>query len=244
MSIQRHSELINLQPREAAGPVLDKKAWHREVELATEEARRDDSHLSVVFIDVNYFKDINDTLGHTKGDEVIEAVHQILAKNLRTQYSEKRPVSELDSIAISRASKPEFPAGLKASDVQAGHIGGDEFGILCKTDEKGARVLVDRIRFAFDEYKKSPEGKDLEKLGISLAIGASTLEPGWDSTDLLSDADLNMYRDKESQLKPLNEVQRKFLNNVAEGLEEYDIRIRDLGKYLVMLSQKNKALSE
>ena len=48
--------------------------FHSRVEDAIEVARRQDRQLSVLMVDVDRFKEINDTLGHSVGDEVLRAV--------------------------------------------------------------------------------------------------------------------------------------------------------------------------
>ncbi|HSX18447.1 MAG TPA: GGDEF domain-containing protein [Candidatus Saccharimonadales bacterium] len=232
------SDIEQMQPTAAEPFLLDKDPWHRSVDRAVNQARRNGSPLSVIFIDVNHFKDINDTLGHAEGDEVIAKLREMLVAGLRTHASEKRPQDDLDLVSVTRTQKPELPYDL-TKDFSPGHIGGDEFGVLCKADGKEAQVLVDRLRTTFDEFMSAPENEELSKLGISLAIGVSALEPGWDSAQLLSEADWEMYRDKERQLGPLNDEQKRFLKKVAEGLEKYKIRTRDVGKYLVMLSSES-----
>ncbi len=48
------------------------------------QATRADSHFSVVLVDVDHFKQINDTLGHEHGDQVLAAFGSLLSAELRT----------------------------------------------------------------------------------------------------------------------------------------------------------------
>ena len=48
-----------------------------------ERARSDSSHLAALFIDIDNFKNINDSFGHTFGDEVIAAVGKAIGRRLR-----------------------------------------------------------------------------------------------------------------------------------------------------------------
>ncbi|MGL1432784.1 diguanylate cyclase, partial [Vibrio parahaemolyticus] len=46
-------------------------------------ARRDGSALALIMIDLDYFKSINDTLGHAGGDWVLRVAAEALASELR-----------------------------------------------------------------------------------------------------------------------------------------------------------------
>src|SRR5574338_437358 len=76
--------------------VLNKKAWHQVFDAAVEEARRQNTALSVIFIDVNHFKDVNDSLGHVYGDQVISDIKNILSENVR--LNRNRPGKNTDTI--------------------------------------------------------------------------------------------------------------------------------------------------
>jgi len=94
-----------------------------------ERAQRLELDLSFLMIDIDHFKDINDTYGHLVGDVVLRAVAKLIRKNLR----------EMDFVA--RFGGEEFSV------------------ILPETDKAGAIMVADRISsrvsrehiYAFDE---------------------------------------------------------------------------------------------
>lgn len=84
-----------------------------------ERARQSGTRGAVLFIDLDNFKEINDTFGHQKGDEVLMRIAHILKANLR------------DGDAIARLGGDEFAA------------------VLPRTDLKEARKVAERLLALF-----------------------------------------------------------------------------------------------
>ncbi|MEA2348168.1 MAG: hypothetical protein QOG62_1955 [Thermoleophilaceae bacterium] len=98
----------------------------------TARAKRLGHPLGLIMLDVDSFKEANDTHGHQTGDAVLEAAASLLAKEVR----------EIDVVA--RFGGDEFVA------------------ILPETDLNGATVLAERIRAKVADLKvKAPDGSTL-----------------------------------------------------------------------------------
>jgi diguanylate cyclase (GGDEF)-like protein len=124
-----------------------------------------DGHVTVLFIDLDRFKAVNDSLGHKAGDELLAAVAERVTSCIR--------------------------AGDTAS-----RLGGDEFAILLKgagprTGVRVARDIIESVKEAF-----RIQGRDVY---IAASVGvASSRAAGTDAGDLLSNADVAMYRAKKA----------------------------------------------
>lgn len=63
---------------------LNRLAFDIITEQAMLESDRNGKPLSFIIIDIDYFKEINDSLGHLKGDEVLKLAVEIIRKQLRS----------------------------------------------------------------------------------------------------------------------------------------------------------------
>jgi diguanylate cyclase (GGDEF)-like protein len=80
-------------------------------EQELERARREDSAFAITFIDVDHFKQINDTFGHLKGDEVLRELATTLRHNVRRMDTVARYGGEEFVILLPGAGQQAFDAG-------------------------------------------------------------------------------------------------------------------------------------
>lgn len=232
---EQDSDTASNQPE----TVLDKKNWHEAVDSAVISARKTGNSVSVIFIDVNSFKQINDTLGHVEGDVVIEDLRQLISlvvNNLRAVPEVGREIDLISPPGFLTDDSVERPGSdAERIEAQSGHIGGDEFSILAHTDARGVRIIKARLIEAFEEYKNDPTHPEREayrKLGVGIAIGASTLtEDMKSSSDLLKAADKAMYEDKINQLEDLNRLRRIMFWLGDKAFQLSGVKPRDIEKY-------------
>ncbi len=174
--------------------LLVREQWDESLDFhiaAAEATGRND--LSVVFIDLNYFKLVNDNIGYQAGDQVLEDFGDLLINVTDKLRIHPGPNNrEADIVAVE-----------EMIDTQSGRWGGDEFSILAHTDKEGTEKLIDRIRNAFDEYIEMDEHQRLKELDVGISIGSALYEPGKTREVLVREASENMKQDKESQLPEL-----------------------------------------
>lgn len=61
----------------------NRRFFDRTLQYEVDRMKRYDRHLSLVLIDVDHFKSVNDRFGHLMGDEVLKVVARCLEKNVR-----------------------------------------------------------------------------------------------------------------------------------------------------------------
>ena len=156
--------------------------------LETEIARIDrygqnmPAAFSVLIIDLDNFKEINDTFGHLAGDEVLKDMAVLLMRSLR------KTDTTLAALKHYR-------------------FGGDEFVVIAPhTSAAGAKLLVSRLQKTIGEFPfQTHEGVLLAKtkvgpVGASIGF-ASYPEETANADELMDLADKRMYGMKESKTR-------------------------------------------
>jgi predicted signal transduction protein with EAL and GGDEF domain len=152
------------------------------VSQALANAARAGDLVSVLFLDLDRFKFVNDTLGHESGDELLRIVAERLRKCLRIT----------DTVARSLTGAESDPA---VEDTVA-RLGGDEFIVLLTGLSNDVNIIniANRILGCFD----SPFNIKGHELFITTSIGISMFPFDGDSAeDLIKKADMSMYWAKE-----------------------------------------------
>ena len=134
--------------------------------------------LAVMFLDLDNFKRINDSYGHSVGDSLLRSVASRLTSTLRFQDQDLRIEGRGKNVVIGR-------------------FGGDEFTVILtgmETAQEAARV-AERILQAF----ANPFALEGQEVSAAVSIGIS-LSPsdGTNADTLLKNADAAMFAAKDS----------------------------------------------
>ncbi|KAA5802455.1 GGDEF domain-containing protein [Alkalicaulis satelles] len=100
-------DLETLADHDVFLPVLNRRAFLREVSKALALAERHDAPSSLIFLDLNGFKAINDSHGHAAGDAALRAVADLIAAHVR------------ETDAVGRLGGDEFGIVLTLTPVSA-----------------------------------------------------------------------------------------------------------------------------
>lgn len=80
---QRTRELKEQSVRDSLTGLLNQRAFHEHLHRELSVAERTQRPLSLVYIDLNQFKKLNDTKGHREGDRLLQALGDVITDNLR-----------------------------------------------------------------------------------------------------------------------------------------------------------------
>ena len=142
---------------------------------AISQAQRNKKILAIMFLDLDRFKLINDSMGHSAGDELLKITSQRLIEAVR----------KTDSVAIKADGDGSSIA----------RSGGDEFTILL--DDIESRQAIIRIAERIVESIGLPMKLGREEVHISTSIGIAIYpEDGTQAEELLKHADSAMYHAK------------------------------------------------
>lgn len=78
-----HKQLEEIATRDQLTKLSNRRKIDEVLEYEFEKLRRYKSHISIIIIDIDKFKEINDNYGHQTGDTVLKELSQILKKNIR-----------------------------------------------------------------------------------------------------------------------------------------------------------------
>lgn len=133
-----------------------------------EKANQNKEEISLILIDIDHFKKVNDTYGHPVGDEVLRQLGAILSSCSRSKDIVCRNGGEEFSILVNNSSLFQ------------------------------ALELAERVRTAVEKHTFIlPNGTEIH-LTVSLGVSTYNVEMTTDSEQLIKQADKNLYHAKQS----------------------------------------------
>jgi len=124
--------------------LLNARCFFNELKLEIERADRYSRHLSLIFVDIDAFKNYNDTYGHLEGDQVLRKIAQIIQSCMR------------------------------GSDSAYRYGGDEFVGILPETREQRAIIVAERIRKIVKTHKFLPNPDKAVALTVSVGVAEYT----------------------------------------------------------------------
>jgi len=159
--------------------IPNRQAFLEMLERELQRSKVGNRKFAVLFMDLDAFKRINDTLGHDVGDQLLKLVSERLRETIRP------------SDMVSRAD-----AGPSAdSGTNLARLGGDEFTILIPDLDRVEHAL--NVAHRVKDAMRRPFLIEGNEIFVTASIGISLFpEDGDDCTSLLKYADTAMYHAK------------------------------------------------
>jgi diguanylate cyclase (GGDEF)-like protein len=165
---QSQARLQHMAQHDSLTGLANRALFSDRLQLALTAARRDQTHLALLFLDLDHFKPVNDDYGHAIGDELLKVVAQRMLSCVR------------ESDTVARIGGDEFVLLLRSVTDDAGQMAS---GVAEKIREALARIF-------------EIEGKNLQ-ISCSIGI-AIFPDHGSDDIVLASHADQAMYLAKQA----------------------------------------------
>ncbi len=201
----RQRVIHRLAYRDGLTGLANRQQFSQDLAEALANARRHDDHVAVLFLDLDQFKRINDSLGHGIGDELLMSAAQRLES------------------AVEQIAQSADGGGQTLSKTVA-RLGGDELTVILGGSgaDQAARMVAERIVHRFRE----PFDIAGHSIVCTVSVGIALCpEDGETSEALLKHADTAMYAAK---LKGRNNYQF-FLPSMGEAASrklEIEARMR------------------
>lgn len=170
-NITEHKKLLQiteqLAVQDSLTGVLNRHYFIAQAKEEIERIRNEDGHFSIVMIDIDFFKKINDTLGHKAGDQVLQAFVSALRLSLR------------GADLIGRIGGDEFVV------------------LLPNTRLQTARQLADRLCAQFAGRPLQTEDCGSIPITLSMGIAESSWRDLHSLEEIIEQADKHLYLAKE-----------------------------------------------
>jgi two-component system cell cycle response regulator len=158
--------LEQLATTDALTRLLNRRALLERLSVEVDRARRFHSQLSLLMLDLDHFKDINDQFGHLNGDHILRQLGTLLAGVVRT------------------------------IDVCARYGGEEFVLLLPETATDGATVFAERLRECISEHEFEREDGARNHLTCSIGVATFPSPRVNSTEDLFARADEALYRAK------------------------------------------------
>jgi len=165
-----NKKLQELSTKDGLTGISNRRHFDETLNDDLEDAAQNNSAVSLILIDIDYFKGFNDTYGHQLGDDCLKEVASLLSK-----------------------------ACLNPQDLAA-RYGGEEFvALLSGTTEKDALKVADRFREMLNAAKIKHEGSDVsEHVTVSMGIATHDTASPRSAKELIEAADKALYKAKDT----------------------------------------------
>ena len=196
--IEELEELVN---KDGLTKVFNHRYFQDKLKNEVEIASKNKEKVSMIFFDIDYFKNYNDLYGHQNGDKVLERIGEIVNKLRREQDT------------VARYGGEEFAI------------------IMPSTDQEEAMKIADNLRKVIEEEsfygeENQPNGKITVSVGVSVYPDKAKNE-----IELIKSSDDALYRAKffnKNRVESYRSILEELENKINEKDNELITSIKTL----------------
>lgn len=162
-----HARMTDLASMDGLTGLSNRRTFDERLTIEAARCTRYQNRYSMLMLDVDHFKQVNDAYGHPAGDAVLRFLAGLLRSQVRTT---------VDMVA---------------------RFGGEEFVILLpETDKAGAYCVAERIRRAMENSRIPLPNGEYISVTVSIGVCGHP-DCGNSSSDIIANADKVLYRAKQ-----------------------------------------------
>ncbi|MDA3947077.1 MAG: PAS domain S-box protein [Helicobacteraceae bacterium] len=142
--------------------IANRREFSMQLEKEIERAKRYGTPLSLLMYDIDYFKQVNDTFGHDAGDDVLQAITQVVKRNIRAVDLVARWGGEEFMILMPESNGTDaFGAAEKLRKAIAAHLFEQtgrltvSFGVTAFSPNDDSNTLLKRVDDALYQAKEN-----------------------------------------------------------------------------------------
>lgn len=169
--------------------VYNHRFFHESLKEKIVSCKKNQNPISLILLDIDYFKHYNDLYGHQKGDAVLRKIGLILKNNVRIK------------------------------DIPARYGGEEFTVILPNASEKEAIFIAEEIRLAVERHKfEGEENQPKGKITVSIGISTFP-DKAKNDVELIKSADDALYRAKffnKNRVETYYSILEELKNDIEE----------------------------
>lgn len=165
-----YEKLANEAITDSITGVFNHRYFKIQLQREIKRSKRYSYPLSLIMIDIDYFKKYNDTYGHLMGDLTLKLIAEVLKDNIRT------------------------------SDILCRYGGDEFVIILPHTNLLSAMNVAEKLRKTVENYNlyRGGPNKSKKQIHLTISLGISAYRDGDTAEELIKQADQALYRAKKS----------------------------------------------
>ncbi len=142
-SLRKEQQFYELSIRDPLTSIYNRRYMERQLEAELNRAKRYNTPLSCLMLDIDFFKKINDTYGHIFGDKVLLTMVSIISKKIRDYDIFARYGGEEFIIVLPHTNKEEAEnlAERIRSEIQISKVDVPNTQILLKKDKNAPKQI-------------------------------------------------------------------------------------------------------